>query len=582
MKWIRKSLIRSDKFRWAHSCLNNIVDIVKKLTPSLSDEQCAIIFKICTICALLIRLGFNYAHELREHFVKLLKGLRLQVCSSFAQIFDSYQQRAFAHEELQCFWKFFIEPSILNYNQTLERNSEAGFILPVSFVRLFVSWTRIPLLFRLLNAKFTSEINGETPIELVCNTLIHNGTPKATQNLILEGILNLLTLADEFQPENEVITLEQAYLPEASKEINLGTLILLNHIQKILIYLADHLPKDAKSAKKLPDLYLNILSRLSEFVSDKEVAVNFASTLILYVSKCHFKSEEKLSTILFTISRFVGFVENPEEYLRKIIRLFSSLKGRSPREALIAIVVSISKIDKIAKNAQLHKYLELLVELEAWDSQRINEADSARRHTALSLLLQSLQEDKTIPVTVLQLLAHSSTHTLIEVEDLSLRASASNFFRRLSDYIAGCNSLDENTMRGLLHSHLIELVLKGVQSPNETVRHEMIFSLANLIDLFPKDEILGPFSVLRSPNDKDVDFFENSTHIQLHRRQRAFFRFAEQLATKQVEISSSNLLKFILPILNPYLTEVTSKTSALSDQAIKLFCEILKLTHWPK
>lgn len=84
----------------------------------------------------------------------------------------------------------------------------------------------------------------------------------------------------------------------------------------------------------------------------------------------------------------ISFLIIKSIYFRKIIRLFSSLKGRSPREALIAIVVSISKIDKIAKNAQLHKYLELLVELEAWDSQRINEPDSARRHTALSLLLQ--------------------------------------------------------------------------------------------------------------------------------------------------------------------------------------------------
>lgn len=140
---------------------------------------------------------------------------------------------------------------------------------------------------------------------------------------------------------------------------------------------------------------------------------------------------------------------------------------------------------------------------------------------------------------------------------------------------------------------MVDLVLKGLRSPNEIVRHEFIQSFANLIDMFPNDEILSPFSSLRNPNEKDLDFFENSTHMQLHRRQRAFYRLAEQLASKQVtkkfqlyifkiEIPSNDLYKFILPILNPYLIDVTSKTSALSDQAIKLFGEILRHMTWAR
>lgn len=37
-----------------------------------------------------------------------------------------------------------------------------------------------------------------------------------------------------------------------------------------------------------------------------------------------------------------------------------------------------------------------------------------------------------------------------------------------------------------------------------------------------------------------------------------------------------------MPIMRPYLLETDSKLSALSDETLKLFTEILKRTNWNK
>lgn len=54
----------------------------------------------------------------------------------------------------------------------------------------------------------------------------------------------------------------------------------------------------------------------------------------------------------------------------------------------MAVVDSLTRTPSIEDNPHVSRYLRLLVELEAWDQQRINEPDSARRHIAYITLLQ--------------------------------------------------------------------------------------------------------------------------------------------------------------------------------------------------
>lgn len=133
-----------------------------------------------------------------------------------------------------------------------------------------------------------------------------------------------------------------------------------------------------------------------------------------------------------------------------------------------------------------------------------------------------------------------------------------------------------------MHGHLVPLVLDGLNSHNEICRTEFVYCLADLIARFPNDthfEKLQPLnkywkcSEMDDENGEDLEgdagmaadkveeaakelnFFENAVHIQIHRRQRAFYRLTEQLANGEVKL----LMLFFLLFLYFWLLRSSKK-----------------------
>lgn len=78
----------------------------------------------------------------------------------------------------------------------------------------------------------------------------------------------------------------------------------------------------------------------------------------------------------------------------------------------------------------------------------------------------------------------------------------------------------------MLNDHFIPQLRLLIQSSNETIRHEAISILsqavANCGDL---NVSLKSLRKLRKVGDVETDFFENSRHLQTHRRSRALLRY---------------------------------------------------------
>jgi U3 small nucleolar RNA-associated protein 20 len=176
---------------------------------------------------------------------------------------------------------------------------------------------------------------------------------------------------------------------------------------------------------------------------------------------------------------------------------------------------------------------------------------------------------------------------------------AANCFHQLIAHIARAN-LDEKVLQNLLAGHIVPLVLRGLRSHTaEACRFAFVECLSQLITAFPEAPQIGALRVINSDvNDEDLDFFQNVIHIQTHRRQRAFFKLTERLKSGevgiysdfwvftfhlfQIDIKYNVLLKFILPLIEPYLLETSPKLSAISDQSLQLFSTILSVTPWTK
>uniref|UniRef100_A0A914Z7Q9 Small subunit processome component 20 homolog n=1 Tax=Panagrolaimus superbus TaxID=310955 RepID=A0A914Z7Q9_9BILA len=493
----------------------------------------------------------------------------------FLIIFEFFKKQIFTNVEIECLWKCVIEPIILQHQK-----STVEHFIPASLSRFVTSLTKLPMFYPLLIKPFSKASKAETPLSLNLSFLNSKECTALYRNQIVNGIFTLLSLRDEPSAVPELAESKFA----VRDEINMGTELILTQLPKIIQFLVANIPTDLSKAKNLPLIYLDILNRLSEFVEDSEVGEHFASTLLSYIENDRIKNEEKITAVLQTISSLVGFVKEPKSYLRRIPRLITSINYRASREALISIVSALSKHSKLSAEKSFIENLKILEDLEAWDKKKLNEPDQERRHQALADLdrLYSFANIKLDPINiVLFVRSHASTVSL--VDDIALRSAASSAFSALISYTSKIYADNVPVKQDLLRKHFIPLIANGIRSNNEAIRNEFILAFDILITSFSDcdKQLLIPFKQLQH-DDKDLDFFANVTHIQHHRRQRAFKRLVAAMEEKTITLPFDSLMKFILPMVHPYFLLTEPKYAQLVAESLNVLREIMKHASWTK
>lgn len=104
---------------------------------------------------------------------------------------------------------------------------------------------------------------------------MNSGTPKLIQTRILRATLNLLNSENlDENLQTRILKLSQKPLKNIEQkgiifkklnirnlDINFGTHILLPHLSKLLNFLSQKIPKNAKANLNLPIIYLDILNK---------------------------------------------------------------------------------------------------------------------------------------------------------------------------------------------------------------------------------------------------------------------------------------------------------------------------------
>jgi len=89
----------------------------------------------------------------------------------------------------------------------------------------------------------------------------------------------------------------------------------------------------------------------------------------------------------------------------------------------------------------------------------------------------------------------------------------------------------------MLNNHFIPQLRLLIQSENETIRHEAVSILSQaVVNCGGLNAALNSLRKLRKAGDVETDFFENSRHLQTHRRSRALLRY-NQLHLMRLKIS---------------------------------------------
>ncbi|KAL3993565.1 hypothetical protein ACH3XW_18080 [Acanthocheilonema viteae] len=542
------------------------------LSSVLTNAQRRLLLRICLVAALLSRLALQNLVTVQPYLLKRVKELRRLACNAFKEVFYVCQNSMLEADEINAFLVYIVVPQCMYHDDGSPK-------IPFNLLRLFLSWTSIPKLFYLLRLQIPS-VSSTMPhslLSILCSMLLSKSVSKLIKEKIVDGLLNLLTLADEVMPDAAADT----NLIKLSKTpgLNSGTSMVLPELPKLLTFIFDSLPQQGEN-RKLNMKHLEILNRISEFIQDEEMIRRYILILLTFLESGVVHSDDAVQSSLLTILRMVAVTTDAAQFLKNLINIQSSLKERSHREILQkieeAIAMKLRKSDK--RQSELLSYI---LNLDAWDGRRIDEPDYDKRHDAYINLLKALTTGEVIEPILLYLQLHNDYYIIVQVSDISLRSAAIKNFRSVVEYFGRCN-MNEREKHDGVDSHILPLVLNGLNDPKEIIRHDFVNLLVSMIACFPTHRHLRHLESLRNTVEVDVDFFENVTHMQIHRRQRAFYKLTRGLQSEKVRIPNGVLLRFVLPLLQPYLMNLSSSTSALSDVALELFTQIMRGAPWKK
>ncbi|TMS35860.1 hypothetical protein L596_003161 [Steinernema carpocapsae] len=386
---------------------------------------------------------------------------------------------------------------------------------------------------------------------------------------VLEGFKSLLHLNSDV---NRQVVYEHQGCMKKIHGVSFGSQLVVTHIRPILGFLSMKL-----SAKGVcQPIYLDILHSVSEHITDSAICEVFSRTLLKVLKSGTSLRNDYVTNLLNTISKFVCKVEEPSSFIMNIFSLLPTTLVKESRKALVSVIFSLKNNPNLL-NGTLASQIAIIVDLESWDPRRVDEPDFEVRHAAFSALSRLCEASEQIDRNCLSAYVQVVSYSLRTASDLSLKSSASSCLGDLTRYVGKGVNHDQE----ILSRSFIPECLHGLHHKDEAIRLEFLSFLASLVRHCSFHSQLGKLRCLLS-DDVETDFFAGAGHIQVHRRQRAFFALSRSIESNEVDVPVSVLIRFVFPIVHPYLLNFTSKTSALSDQALILFTTILKKASWSK
>ena len=149
-------------------------------------------------------------------------------------------------------------------------------------------------------------------------------------------------------------------------------------------------------------------------------------------------------------------------------------------------------------------------------------------------------------------------HFLHNEDGVISRASFNALKALVLEASSRIHDVNENakTWTKMVESALIPVSRSGLQSKNSKVRRYYILLVRELSRAFsdiPSTNLCGDLSILCNEENHDLDFFLGITHVQIHRRARAFQRLRKSLSQiesdeSKSKISSQSLSCVLLPL----------------------------------
>ncbi|BBN08979.1 U3 small nucleolar RNA-associated protein 20 [Marchantia polymorpha subsp. ruderalis] len=391
--------------------------------------------------------------------------------------------------------------------------------------------------------------------------------------------------------------------------------ILTPHLSILLSTFRDCLTfhRESTSERRLLKRELKILTRLSTFIVDPDVAAKLLGVL-LPMLKVKKKMDQGLCLDVLHLLEGIGptlEVNASKKCLPVLSPLLVTVSNRGIRVAVAQTLRALANVDH-----SLLIVAELLVDLNSMSPTDIDEYDYTRRLAAYDRISKSFFSQ----ITRLQaLLVLSSVIFDMGSEDMSIRHRASDCLQEFVRFAASLSEevteeepreflekddlqieapteendagvieiaqqetlaagLSSKSLKSLVPTFLLVHVRNAMSSEILVVRREWVLLLREMVLNFPDVPALKEYEGLIN-KDVEADFFFNIVHLQVHRRMRAMAKF-RTLCTGS-RFSQGALSRIFVPLFMNSLFEARGdKEGNLVSVAVETLATIGSQLPW--
>ncbi|KAM8739679.1 small subunit processome component 20 homolog [Acanthopagrus schlegelii] len=561
-----------------HSLLNIINVVIQKL-GHLIHIYLPKVLQILLCVTASVSTILDSRDQLRAGCISPLKNLRRLGILRIQDFFDGFDSYSFSPDELDAVFEAVVWP------QVCRLPTESPYS-PTPLLKLIHVWCK--------NARYFPLLAKQRPNQPECDVLLNvfallsaKKASPATITMVMDIAESLATTEDFVASESETeLSVNGCVFPQpeegalvSADSLTQGSRLLLPHISTLLQYLSgvvrntDRLKKKKFRAQVAKEL--NILSKVSRFVSDKEQSSVLISLLLPYLQRAHNPQETEID-ILATVQNLLRQCAQPSAFLRPLSRLFSIIHNKLPRQALVNVFQTLSDLDP-----SLFYITDLATKLNAFDSRHLDEVYFEVRLTAFQDATKRVKDMTTLDLDYISTIIYNCFHTY-EIGDMSLADNATLSLSAVITQLAAV-SAGEQIYRDIIQHTILDAVHKGLRSKTESVQHDYTTVLACLVKTFPNKKEFRDLVQLTDYNDPESDFFEHMKHIQIHRRGRALRKLAKQLTEGQVVMTPRSLQNYIMPYaMTALLDEKMLKHESMISASVEVVGAVCRRLTWSK
>uniref|UniRef100_A0A6Q2ZBS3 UTP20 small subunit processome component n=1 Tax=Esox lucius TaxID=8010 RepID=A0A6Q2ZBS3_ESOLU len=549
-----------------HSLLNIVNTVISKL-GHLIQTQLPKLLQILLCVTASVSTILNQREQ--AGCIEPLKNLRRLGVLRIQEFFDGFNSYAFTADELDAVFQAIVWP------QVCRLPTESPYS-PTPLLKLIHVWSKNARYFPLLAKQRAGHPECDVLLNVFSLLSAKNVSPQ-TVAMVMDIAESLVTTKDFLVTEEDgaELSVNDSVFPQLPEGgITQGARLLLPHISTLLEYLGGIVRKSDRLKKKKfrsqVAKELNILSKISMFVSDKEQSSLLIGLLLPYLQKARNETE---IDVLSTIQNLLRQCSNPSAFLKPLSKLFSVIHNKLPRQALTSVFQSLGDLDSGLK------YITDTA-LNAFDSRHLDEVYFDVRLTAFQEALRRIDAMETLDMNYIYMIMHNCFASF-EIGDMSLADNATMCLSAVLSRLAAVGRGEE--YKEIVQYTIMDAVRKGLRSKTESVQMDYTSVLACLVKTFPTRKEFKDLVQLTDYNDPESDFFEHMKHIQIHRRGRALRKLAKRLTEGTVVMSSRSLQNYIMPYaMTALFDEKMLKNDGMTSASVEVIGAVCRRLTWSK